>query len=301
MAKTESRDAMISAKDKPSMTRFTVASTAFLATNPFRPPDWRWHRGGQLLETRARRRRLDDDWVVRARTFRAALAKASGNIDLPRLARAHPEILGAYLVRHGEPRRRWETEARILADQCDRDIADRVGVSAGIIGAYDALFYDVLTWLSRSDSIAAGVLGPRLYTGFEVDDIEFVWKVLGYQHGPLALDALIDHVKAGGQSTASPELAEQLDLLIKVTATPVTLENAMRFLRLDARIRALDRAEADQSVAGVTRPIVIRPFDVQIGPEILAMMRAGSAPDDPDEAKLTADGGPIVLSDAGWG
>jgi hypothetical protein len=176
-----------------------------------------------------------------------------------------------------------------------------VGVSAGIIGAYDALFYDVLTWLSRSDSIAAGVLGPRLYTGFEVDDIEFVWKVLGYQHGPLALDALIDHVKAGGQSTASPELAEQLDLLIKVTATPVTLENAMRFLRLDARIRALDRAEADQSVAGVTRPIVIRPFDVQIGPEILAMMRAGSAPDDPDEAKLTADGGPIVLSDAGWG
>jgi hypothetical protein len=298
MVKAESCDAMIILKDKPSMARLTVASTAFLATNPFRPPDWRWHRGGQLLETRARRRRLDDDWVVRARTFRAALAKASGNINLPRLARAHPEILGAYLVRQGDSLRRWEVEARLLADQSDRDITDRVGVSAGIIGAYDALFYDVRTWLSRSDWIAAGVLGPRLYTGFEVDDIEFVWKVLGYQHGPLVLDVLIDHVKAGGQSTANPELAEQLDLLIKVTATPVTLENAMKFLRLDARIRALDCAEAAQSVAAVTRPIVIPRIDVQRGPETLPLMDTGSAPDDPDEAKPAVEG-PIELSDAG--
>ena len=40
------RDAMIGVDSEVSMPRPPTRSTNFLPANPFRPPDWRWHRAG---------------------------------------------------------------------------------------------------------------------------------------------------------------------------------------------------------------------------------------------------------------
>ena len=175
----------------------------------------------------------------------------------PRLVRAHPEIIGAFLVRQGEPRRKLELEARLLAGQGDGEIADRVGVDGAVIEAYAALFFDVrFAWRAPTGSSAC-VIGGRLYEGFNVQDIETVWKIVGFQCGPMVLDALIEDAREDGRPPADPVMAEQLKLLIMATAMPVTLENAPGIFRLNALAREIERAEAARSVSAVSGPIII--------------------------------------------
>jgi hypothetical protein len=277
----------------------SVRGVTLSPNNPFRPPDWRWQRARQLLEPRVRRRRLDEDWVVRARCFGRALARAGGDLSRPRLARAHPEVIAACRLWLGEPRRRWEVEARLLAGQDDATIADRLGINPGVIEAFEALFFDVRARLACSDWIAACVIGPRLYEALDVDDIETLWKTLAYHGGPLVLNALIDNVHTEGQPASNPKLVEQIKLLITLMTTPVTADNAMAILRLEARFRELDSAETARSVAVLNKPILISPLDVHLGEKTVPFVRAGCAPDDPDGAEQVLETESSELSDAG--
>jgi hypothetical protein len=266
---------------------------------PFQPPDWRWQRAGQLLDERSRRRRRDDDWVARGLKFQAALKKNGGDVQQPRLVRIHPEVLGAYLLHHGEARRRWEVEARLLAGQSDEEIAGRLGVSAEVIGAYEALFYAIRDRLRSSGWVAANVFGVRLYEGFDSSDVELLWKILAYRGGPMTLDALINNDQEKRAPAKNPEVSRPLDMLIEVMTTAVIPENALEFLRLDALVREIDRDEAARSVAAVTGSIVIQSIDVHFGPETLPLVRALYVPDDPDDVDQALEGRRIELSHAG--
>jgi hypothetical protein len=294
----ELREALLDIRTEAPITMSSVHSTVFLATNPFRPPDWRWHRAGQFIEARARRRREDDDWVVRARRFRADLARAGGDICRHRLTLKHPELLGAYLLWEGEPHQRWEVEARLLAGQSDGDIVNRVGVEAGVVEAYEAVYLDVRARLRSSDSIAASVIGRRLYEALDVDDIETLWKTMAFLGGPLVLDAMIDnHTEI--QPAKNPNLADQIKLLVTVMSTPVTADNSMGILRLEAWLRQFERAEKAHSMVALNKPIRIPPIDIHFGPKTVPLVRAGCAPDDPDEAEQAHEIEPKELSDAG--
>jgi len=286
------------AKIEPPASGHEPSGNDYLATNPSRPSDWRWQRAGQLLEPRRRRRRRDDDWVVSVRAFRTALAKVGNDIRHPRLARAQPEILGAYLAPRGGTLLRSEVEARLLAGQGDADIAGRVGIEAGVVAAYAAIFFDVRTRLECSDWIAAHVLGGRLYEGFDVADTETVWKVLGFQHGPLVLDALIANLHGNVPRPVEAGLAESLRLLALVTAMPATHDNAIEILRLNALVRGIDRAETTRSVAEMNKPILVPPIEVHLGPETVPLVRAGCAPQDDLGNDPGIENGPIGLSDA---
>jgi hypothetical protein len=294
----ELREALLDIRTEAPITMSSVHSTVFLATNPFRPPDWRWHRAGQFIEARARRRREDDDWVVRARRFRADLARAGGDIGRPRLARTHPELLAACRLWLGEPRRRWEVEARLLAGHDDATIADRVGVNPGVIEAFEALFFSVRARLGCSDWISAYAIGARMYEDLDVDDVETLFKAFAFHGGPLVLDALIDNTYIEGQPTANSDLAEQFRLLITLVRSPVTSGNAAAILRLEAWIRQFENVEAARSVAALNTPIVISPIDVHFGPKTVPLVRAECAPDHPDGKLGTLEDGPIELSDA---
>jgi hypothetical protein len=276
-----------------------AARTDLLPGCPFRPLDWRWQRAGQLRRPRARLRRWDDGWIIRARRFLADLDRAGGDPRHPRLARAHPEVLDAYLLRQGPARRRWEAEARLLAGQADAEIADRVGVGTGVIEAYEALFYHVRHRLRCSDWVAAFAIGDRLYQGLDAGETEVLWKALAYHGGPVVLDALIDRSRTEGQATFDPRLAGPLDVLIEVMTTPVTPENAPEWIRIDAQVRAIGRAEGARGVLAVTGPVVIPPFEVAIGPETVPLLSAGCVRGAPEDADRAAEGQPIGLSEAG--
>jgi hypothetical protein len=291
-------DLLDQTESHPSTARTVTSGAASWPNNPLRPPDWRWQRAGQPPMKRVRRGCQDDDWVARCRRFQAVLEQAGCEVRHPRLVRAHPEILGAVLLRQGERRRRYEAEARLLAGQSNQEIADHLGVDAEVIGAYEALFYSVRDRLTCSDWVAACVLGPGLWEGFDVGDVERLWKVIAYQYGPLIFDALIENVREDGRPPADPELAEQLELLVTLTAMPAIPKNATAVLRLDALVREVDRAEADRSVATLTRRIIVPRIEVQFGPQTIPLMHAECSPNDPDGTELAVKGGPSELSDA---
>ena len=233
--------------------------------NPFRPPHWRWAQGRLLHEQRLRaNRRRDDAWVLRARRFQVALARAGGDLDHPRLARLDPAVLGACRLHRGAPRPRWEAEARLVAGQDIGAIAARLGLPTEVLVAYEALFYAVGDRLEILDWVAAVVFGPRVYIGLAPDDLELIWKVFAYSGGPLILDAVIaatvggptalqGEAAAGGRSV----LSDHVRLAIAVKTLPITPESAPLLIRLADRLRDLERADAAGSAGPAFAPIVL--------------------------------------------
>jgi hypothetical protein len=233
---------------------------------PIRPsgsPDWRWARASQLLEPGVRRHRRDDGWVNRARRYRAALAR--GHAGDPRVARADPAIHEACQLWRGLPRRRSEVEARLLAGQSDAEIAGKLNIEAGVVEAYESVFYDVRGGLGASDWVHLVVFGLRPDEAFDPGDAERIMKLYAYNHGPVVLDALLDSEFTDGQPPADPRLADLFRLAIAVQAIEVTAGNAADVLRLHLLAVELERQEADLGVAAVTKPIVATTGEVTIG------------------------------------
>ena len=159
--------------------------------SPFRKPDWRWLRANLMRRDSIRAGRRDDDWVRRARRIQNALDRTAGDLDHRHVARTDPPVLAACRLRLGDERCRWELEARLLAAQNYPAIDSRTGIPAGVVEAYEALFFNVKEKLGCMDWVGAMVFGPRVFEGLAPDDVELIWKVLAYGLGPVALDALV--------------------------------------------------------------------------------------------------------------
>ena len=259
-------------KLEPPKIGLDPAVTDCLATNPYRPPDWRWHRAGQLLAPRSRRRRWDDAWVVRARVFRRAMEKAYGNLDHPRLVRQHAEAIGALRLHRGNARKRWEVEARLLAGQDDEAIGARLGIPAGVIGAYEPMFYATRHRLGYSDWVMAVAIGPRAYEELQPGDHELMAKLLAFQGGPFVLDAWLASV--GESPRADPGQGETLGLLVSIMTTSVTAANAIGLIKLAALSERIHCAEDEELATNVMKPVAIGHFDVPDGPPTLPIVSA---------------------------
>ncbi|MDR3633356.1 MAG: hypothetical protein P4L84_05925 [Isosphaeraceae bacterium] len=88
----------------------------------------------------------DDSWVRRAVRFHADNWKRNMRLPgspVPRVKLDSVIAAAADLWSAPEPFKRWETEARLLANQAFVDIAARVGEPQEVIEAYHALFFDV--------------------------------------------------------------------------------------------------------------------------------------------------------------
>jgi hypothetical protein len=286
---TEGLDPALTAADK---------ATGLLPWNSSRPLDWRWQRAGELLASRARRRRRDDGWVARARRFRAALARARGDDRDPRVARADPALLGARRLARVDRRRRWVLEARLLAGQSDAEVAARMGLGADAVAAYEAVFYAVRDGLGATDWVHLVVIGLGLYDGFDSADEETALKLYGYHLGPLVLDALLENVFTGGRPVADPRLADQLRLALAVQSIEVTPDNAAGVLRLHRLSLDLEREEADLGASAVTGPIAASTGGATIPPR----SARGSPPGFDPEARTsgTTAPAPAAAGADGW-
>ena len=277
-------------KAKSDRPRKARAATTTMPRDERRSPAWRWERALAIVEQSARRdRRKDDAWVGRAVTFLKALARAAARPDARRPVALDPPMLGAWRLRRGEPRRRWEVEARLLAGQDDREIAAKVGVDAGAIEAYEALHYSVRDHLAATDWVAFVAIGPRLYLGLDPEDTEIVWKLFAYNGGPHVLDALIASPPGGsGGTAADPGLAGQFRMLLAALTLEVTPENALAVIGLHQESCRLEREAAAAGVAAVAGPVNV-PGEVLIGPESAPGVRAGCAPGGEDRAVPAPD------------
>jgi hypothetical protein len=250
-----------------STTPAACSCTDLLPGCPSRPLDWRWQRAVRLARGEDRRRPWDDDWVARARRFLASPGRAGGASGRDRRAGTDPAVSGARGLRGGPPRRRWELEARLLAGQSDSEIAGKMNIEARVVGAYEAVFYDVRDGLGASDWIHLVVIGHRLHEGFDPGDAEVILKAYAYNFGPVVLGALLESVFTDGEPPADPRLADRFRLAFAVQAIEVTAGNAADVLRLYQLSLELAQREVDSAAGPVNRPIVVGALDVPVPAE----------------------------------
>jgi len=104
--------------------------------SPLRAPGWRWLRACQVVENRLRVRVRDDDRVRDAVAFYRALQRCQNERGRARLARKIPAFFEAWLVYQQSSLKRWELEARLLANEETDAIVRKCGLSANAVEVF---------------------------------------------------------------------------------------------------------------------------------------------------------------------
>src|SRR5690242_428129 len=113
----------------------------YLRHCPWRPTDWRWQRAQALVcQGRYFSRKRDDAETGEAVHYLRRLARCASERDLERLARAYPDVHAARLLHEGAGGQAVEAQARLLARQSPQEAAAALGLPAGVVEAYEALF-----------------------------------------------------------------------------------------------------------------------------------------------------------------
>lgn len=245
-----------------------------LPSSPFRRPDWRWIVAQYHVD---HDRRLlppwsDDPWTCRAflhlRNIAPRGTREAAAFELGRMA-----ILFAEQLRAAQnPLLRIELEARLLTGDSCEQIAQCCGIDSETVDAFEHLFYDVRKKLKNSSYVLRELIGPKLFFGFSPTDVDVVWKLVAYQAGSVALDAVMDL----GWPTNRPERLDEVARYFAQCGEAMTARQlfvsslALQTQELGVKdlgnlLSVLDQLE--------TTPAAIQPFD---GLMALPAGRAGS-------------------------
>lgn len=159
-----------------------------------RPPDWRFQRAGELVDTAGRAATRDDAAVRNCYRFRRRLSRCQNDSDMLAALDSYPDMYEAYMIYDAsdDPQEyRWELEARVLARESAEAIQRKMGISAAVIDAYITNFFDVVDRLDHQSIIVHTVMGKSVQAGLAERDHDCLWKMFGYWAGPMILDAYI--------------------------------------------------------------------------------------------------------------
>jgi hypothetical protein len=164
---------------------------------PWKPPDLRRLRIDYLIEHgRPPSPTLDDGSTWRGWRYLRGLHDCRDDTGRQRLAQEFPDVAAAVSFRDAaEPLRRAELEARLLANQTDDKIADRMGLTPAAVAAYHDLYFNVRPHLKASTWVANTVFGPKVHFGLTPDDHEMLLKVYGYGFGGRGVDDFLDYLR----------------------------------------------------------------------------------------------------------
>lgn len=214
----------------------------FHPSNPLRAVNWRWERARIMREANKERSlgtRTTDEYVLAAYNFQKKLFKCKDEVDRYELMDSDPDLFGAYLIYHrNDPQERnparFAIEARLLSDQPDFEIAQKLGTSAGVIHTYEKLFFNVRDKLQNSDYVMTCVMSPAVHAGMTDRDYDLLWKLFGYLYGPVALDTFVTSTSRKFRPTS--------------------------FAEVDAALAEDVRSSLQRKVAIVARTFTINPF-----------------------------------------
>lgn len=169
-----------------------------------RSPRWRYERIREILSSKAKVKkccRYDDLLIKRAFQFVnkwdsfAKRQKGFSNVQSARqqLFAVDPAMYLAYEIfsLDDAEKIRYAIEARILARESDKAIADRMGTLDESIGIYEQLFFNVRDRLNNSDYIVNRVIAPVIGKGYETANVDFSSKFFGYFAGSQVLDVIL--------------------------------------------------------------------------------------------------------------
>jgi hypothetical protein len=216
----------------------------FSEANPFAPLDRRWRQAAWLIDQGQPLSSAQfDPWVEQAVAYQTALHACQDEVAREHLAREMPDIDQALAVYQAKsPLLRWAVEARILAKESFDEIARKCNLLPETVEAYEALFFAVADKLGADTWVVCNVIGAKAFTGLTADDLDVLWKMIGFAFGPVMLDAFIH----GNLGVDEPATAEEIDqvlsqqtksLLLRKEAIathvlPVTPKTAPRIIQM---------------------------------------------------------------------
>jgi hypothetical protein len=231
--------------------------------SPRRRVDWRWLRAHALVEAGVRPRKRDDAQVRRARNYVAALHRR-GHRDARRLDARMADIAEARDLSCGEPHRRWEVQARLLADEPIEAIACKTLVDPATIGSYARLFFDVAGRLGNRGYIIHSAIKLHAMPKEPGDGV--IWRLFGYFGGPVVVDALVGAGAFDGTTPPADSLRNfaaahirsqlQLKLCVALMTLPIGGQAARGLLRVFLRFMATEQRSARVPSADPLMPAV---------------------------------------------
>jgi hypothetical protein len=266
--------------------------------DPCPPLDRRWLRAGYLVEHRLDPSPEDDAWVRQAITFLSALTACPDEDARRRLGERMPALAQAHALRQADPPLlRWVVEARVLAREDFPTIGRKCGLLPEAIAAYEALFFAVLDKLDAPGWIACQVIGRKLQTGMTEQDLDVLWRLAGYNYGPVMLDVLVHNTTNPLPPETPAEVAEVLvreaealfarKRALAVQLLPITPQTAPTVLKLAAHLGFLKLRET----AGRPTPETSQPAVQALAAGLLAEMGADVAVQEGEEGQANRSHG----------
>ena len=221
----------------------------FEKVNPCRDPAWRWQRSTHLAkEGKGYSPDTDDRETGYALKFVRALSACKTEANRAALAKKAPNLYGAYQIYTSGGPAKWTIEARILAGQSLRDVAQAMGVSKETEYWYQKLFFHVVPRLTATDYVRIKIIGKSAFQAISPDDTETLLKLFGYYGGQLVLDLAISCLLSGvgggtGDITkADRKLAEKTRRVIELLSVPDDVTLLLKFLQEGGQLAEGGRA-----------------------------------------------------------
>jgi hypothetical protein len=182
--------------------------------SPRRSPNWRWLRaveidGGGPRASRAGDGEAGFEWIRRASRLKRHFERSNNNPNnLRALLIRDPAMFWAHSIwlEEREPTR-WGIEARVLANETDAEIAEKLGTRPEIVSAYINVFFDVREKLNHPDYVINVILAGAVTRGLQERHYDLLWKLMGYHGGPHVLDAAINKFVALGKPATKDDVS----------------------------------------------------------------------------------------------
>lgn len=186
--------------------------------HPLRPTNWRWERARVIREMGERSpfALKQDKWVDRAAHMQLVLSTCKDESERYRALDMAGDLGIAYDIWDDgttmtppsgttkTDNTRHELEARILARQPLKDIANRMSLQPAMVHTYEKIFFHVTDRLNNASYIVHQVLGPVFHMGLTDKNIPLLWKAYGYfTKSPAMIDALTSTFSTKASPTAN--------------------------------------------------------------------------------------------------
>lgn len=256
----------------------------FQRFNVFRRPDWRFERVLKIVDrlpTPGRCTRRDDGHVRAARNFLLRWRARETDDEREELFWENPGLYYAYQIyekTEEEPEPAMILQARLLADQTSRQIADSLSTTPEAVDWYERLFFNVRDRLRHRDWITKHVLLPALMNNHKLTPqspgdnaglpfrdstvarpfLDASLKLFAYFGGTHLVDVMITGFQSGKPLTSPEDMANWFDhhwsMTIRRRSHQAAMQfeinkyNVMELFGVHTQIMALERSEDSQEV-----------------------------------------------------
>jgi len=219
-----------------------------LRDDPFLPPSWRFQRVLEMIskDPVGRPTKHDDEFIKECRAFMMRWRK--GDNERFKLKHEKPGMYTAFCIWDRvdtDPEFQFMIEARLLANQSYRYIANAMKMSPAAAQWYDRIFFNVTPFLTNMDWVLKHVLLPASDRFAEEEEkdgptvfktpivvrphLDMTLKYFSYYGGPIMCDYMIAGFRLGTKCNSQDDIGEWIDEAFGLMARRRSLQAGQEF------------------------------------------------------------------------